>query len=223
MKCTKDRDTILEWLEDFKANYGHFNESSNIISEIEQALEQYNQVVGGVKIPLDIQNACIARRKDESVLEYGLDYHISQFSSLLESGYPNSSQSMNESWIIKCTNLNNLLVEWLEDFKSKFQQYSESEEIISRCESLLEKYHKQVDKVKIPLEIQKARNARSKDGSSLEYGLDYHLQQMNNLVSISYQFKLVQFIYFFKSWIKDYLEIQDFLVEIINGLNKIFI
>ena len=73
-----------------------------------------------------------------------------------------------------------LLVEWLEDFKSKLGEYNEASEIISECENTLDKYISVVEPLRVPLLIQNARNARQKDGSCLEYGLEYHLNKMNN-------------------------------------------
>ena len=146
----------------------------------------YTTKVSKLKIPLDIQNARNARRKDGSCLEFGLDYHISHFDHLLKTGYPNDTQVKNESWIQQCSKDRDLLLEWLEDFKSNYQQYNEAQETIQKCESLLDNYTSQVQKVKIPLDIQKARNARKSDGSNLEYGLEYHLKQMNNLVNNNY-------------------------------------
>ena len=52
-----------------------------------------------------------------------------------------------------------------------------------QCEETLDLYRKVVDKVRIPLLIQNARNARKKDGSCLEYGLEHHLKGFNASVS----------------------------------------
>ena len=76
------------------------------------------------------------------------------------------------------------MVQWLETFKSSFGEYQESQETIDECEKLLQTYRMVVDSIKIPLMIQQARNARQKDGSCLEYGLDYHLKALNDSVCI---------------------------------------
>ena len=78
-------------------------------------------------------------------------------------------------------------MEWLEDFKSQFERYEEAQEIIRECESALEVYTKVVESVRIPLMVQNARNARQKDGSCLEYGLEYHLKNFNAAVCIFHQ------------------------------------
>ncbi len=64
-----------------------------------------------------------------------------------------------------------------------FQEYPQAESTISQSEALLQLYNEKVNVVKVPLDIQKARNARKAQGSNLEYGLDSHLTSMNSLVS----------------------------------------
>ena len=60
--------------------------------------------------------------------------------------------------------------------------YTEAQETINECENALNLYKTIVDPLRIPLLIQNARNARRKDGSCLEFGLDYHLEKFNNMV-----------------------------------------
>ena len=110
---------------------------------------------------------------------------IIYFSIQLEKGIPGDPRfpDRDNEWIEARTKDKELLVEWLEDFKSKLGEYQESQETIIQCENVLNEFTKVVDPVKIPLMIQNARNARQKDGSCLEYGLDYHLNNMNESVS----------------------------------------
>ena len=81
-----------------------------------------------------------------------------------------------------CTQDKDLLIQWLETFKSKFAEYEQSQVTIRECDSILEKYRSVVDPVRIPLLIQNAKNARREQGSCLEYGLDYHLKGFTNAV-----------------------------------------
>ena len=83
-----------------------------------------------------------------------------------------------------------LLVEWLEDFKSKLGEYREATETIEECENTLATYREVVDSVRVPLMIQNARNARQKDGSCLVYGLEFHLNAMRSAVGSSCVFSL---------------------------------
>ena len=60
--------------------------------------------------------------------------------------------------------------------------YTEAQETINECENALNLYKTIVDPLRIPLLIQNARNARQKDGSCLEYGLEYHLKNLSSAV-----------------------------------------
>ena len=111
-------------------------------------------------------------------------------------------------------------MEWLEDFKSKFGEYLESHETVEECEALLETYNNVVEAVRIPLMIQNARNARKADGSCLEYGIEYHLKNLNAAVCILLNNAptsiLLTFLY--SSLRKVYQVIHDSQNEIMNGL-----
>ena len=61
-------------------------------------------------------------------------------------------------------------------------EYTEAQETINECENALNLYKTIVDPLRVPLIIQNARNARKKDGSCLEFGLDYHLDKFKNMV-----------------------------------------
>ena len=104
----------------------------------------------------------------------------------LEKGIPGDPRfpERDNEWITERVKQKELLVEWLEDFKSKLGHVQEAEETIRECESALEVYTKVVESVRIPLMVQNARNARQKDGSCLEYGLQYHLKNFNAAVRI---------------------------------------
>ena len=180
---SKQKELLVEWLEDFKSKLGEYNEASEIISECENTLDKYISVVEPLRVPLLIQNARNARQKDGSCLEYGLEYHLNKMNNALEKGIPNNPARNNE-WIDSQMKCKDLLVEWLESFKSNYSQYSESYKTIEECEDTLKKYNEVVESVRIPLAIQNARNARCKDGSCLEYGLDYHLNNFNSAVCV---------------------------------------
>ena len=85
-------------------------------------------------------------------------------------------------WLQERTKEKELLVQWLEDFKSKFGHYTQSAALIEQCENAIALYKSSVEKIKIPLEIENARNARKQQGSVLEYGFDYHIRQFSGLV-----------------------------------------
>jgi hypothetical protein len=67
------------WLEDFKSRYGEYEEATATINEVEDALRLYKDVVESAKVKLEIQRAIEAKKEQGSVLEYGLDFHLSRF------------------------------------------------------------------------------------------------------------------------------------------------
>ena len=102
----------------------------------------------------------------------------------MEKGIPGDPRfpERDNEWVEEQTKKKTLLIEWLENFKSKFAEYKEARSIIEDCENVLGNYKDKVEKVRIPIEIQNARNAR-KPKSNLEYGLDYHLRGLTSAVS----------------------------------------
>ena len=76
----------------------------------------------------------------------------------------------------------------MEDFKSKLGEHDEAQETIKECEETLDLHKKVVDGGKVKLMVQNARNARHKDGSCLEYGLEYHLK--NFVGPVGYAFSV---------------------------------
>ena len=183
---SKQKELLVEWLEDFKSKLGEYQESQETIDECEIALALYKQVIDAVKIPLMVQNARKARRADGCCLEYGLEYHLNNFNGQLEKGIPGDPRfpERDNEWIEARTKDKELLVEWLEDFKSKLGEYQEAQETIGECEKALDLYSSVVGSVRVPLLIQNARNARQKDGSCLEYGLEYHLKNFVGAVGL---------------------------------------
>ena len=216
----KEKELLVEWLENFKSKLGDYSESAAVINECEVVLELYKKVVDTVKIPLMVQNARNARTKEGSCLEYGLDHHLTSFKGQLEKGLPGDPRfpERDNEWIDAQSKSKELLVQWLEDFKSKFGEYEESWKTIEECEAVLSLYKSIILPLKVPLEIQNARNARKKDGSVLEYGLDHHVKSLTRLVSfIIYYSLFVQILIIIISLKRDFLEILDSLKEITNG------
>lgn len=75
----KSYNLIVQWLEDFRSKYGDYEEAQPTISKIEEALALYKDTIGRSKVKIEVQRARDARRAQGSVLEYGLDYHLSKF------------------------------------------------------------------------------------------------------------------------------------------------
>ena len=78
-ECSKVRDILMEWLEEFKIKYGGYNEASEIIKTSENLFERYKKEVDAHKVAYDVTNA----RNSRSILEYGLDHHLSSFNTMV--------------------------------------------------------------------------------------------------------------------------------------------
>lgn len=179
-----EKDQLVNWLEDFRANYCDLNESQKTIQECEDLLSKYNSIVGKLYIPIQIQNSIQQR---ESKYNLTFDKQIESFVHSIEKGLPGDSRfpDRDNTFMNERSNEYSALVDRLESFKSEFQEYSEAKEIITKAESAIDKYHSFVSSVAIPLQLQNARNARKADGSNLEYGLSYTLNQLKQELSHS--------------------------------------
>jgi hypothetical protein len=188
---------IVQWLEDFKSKFEVYEEAQLTIIRVENALQQYHAIIGSAQLKIDIQKARDARKAQGSVLEYGLDYHLEKFINAvshfdvivdnaklyiqLKSGIP-SDQAKADEYVDAQTKEYQLLLQWLEDFKSKFGDYDEAKATITQVEEALKLYKDVVLAAKLSLDIQRARAARRAQGSVLEYGLQYHHDKFNNNV-----------------------------------------
>lgn len=72
-----------------------------------------------------------------------------------------------------------LLVEWFEDFKSKFSAYKEAVQTMTECDNMLAKSQALLASCKGRLEVQNALNARKAQGSVLEYGFSHFMEHFN--------------------------------------------
>lgn len=97
-------------------------------------------------------------------------------------GDPRFPERDNE-WLAQNIQYKEMLVNWLEDFRSRFEFFTEAQETIRECESILQKSEQILKPIRAPLQIQNARLSRD----ILPYGLDYHIKNLNSAVS-----KLVQ-------------------------------
>lgn len=77
----KSHGLFIQWLEDFKSRFGGYPEAQPTIKEVEDALKLYQDVVGKVKVPLNIKRAREARTAQGSVLEYGLVHTLEKFTN----------------------------------------------------------------------------------------------------------------------------------------------
>ena len=182
---TNQRDLLIQWLEDFKSKCGQSSEAQKTIKECEEALSLYHSVVGKLEGAMKVQRARNSRLADGSCLEYGLDHFLERYSRALEQGFPENSRPEEQtSFVEEQITAKDLLVEWLEDFRSKLGHYDEATPTIEECEAVLAKHRLVVDSVRGRMAVSSAREARHAQGSCLEYGLDYHLEKFTASVRI---------------------------------------
>src|SRR3990167_1827843 len=132
-----------------------------------------------------------------------------------------------KEWLAERTKEKELLVEWLENFKSVAGEYEQAQKTINEVEDTIDLFNSIVSKIKGPLLIQNARNARTKDGSVLEYGLEYHLNHFTSQVFLFFSYhslplSILAYIHAFHyiySLRKDFQGTLDSQREIMNGLN----
>ena len=82
--------------------------------------------------------------------------------------------------------MNSLLTTWLEDFKSRFYEYldTEGKVTVEECEAALKLYKDVIVANRLKIDIQKAIDARADQGSVLEYGLEHHLERFVSNVNL---------------------------------------
>jgi hypothetical protein len=72
--------------EDFNSKFGQEPLAQPTINQCYDAISKCSSIVDKIRIPLAIKNACEARKSDGSVLEYGLDHHLSGMTTALDKG-----------------------------------------------------------------------------------------------------------------------------------------
>ena len=115
-----------------RANLDNMNKPNQPLMNVKRFWNKYNKVIIPLKVPLQIQNARNARSNDGSVLEYGLDYHLRNFKAALEKGLPGDPRfpERDNEYIEEQAKQYDLMLQWLEDFKSKFGQYDQAQATI---------------------------------------------------------------------------------------------
>ncbi len=128
-----------------------------------KALFLSKQKLGSLKDILAIQNARNAKKAQGSVLEFGFTHHVNNMKSALEKGLPADPRfpERDHEWIEKRTKENQLLVEWLEGFKSQFCGCDKAAETIGEAEAVLKMYEDVVNKVKVQISSSRFNLARN--------------------------------------------------------------
>ena len=72
----KEFNAMTQWLESFKSKYAEYEESKDIIGQVESAFSLYQNVVGKGRAKVEIQRAIEARG---APLEYDIKWHLERF------------------------------------------------------------------------------------------------------------------------------------------------
>ena len=183
-KRREEKELLVNWLEEFRAKYGEFKESIQTVEECEAALKLYQDTVAKILVPLQIQKVLLVRDSHSRTLPN----HIENLRSSLQKGVPGDPRfpERDEQYLQANIKDYNLLLERIEDFKSEFGEYEEALPTLEEANSVFDLYQTVIGKIAIPIAVQNERNARRAQGSVLEYGLDYHIKQLNSELALSF-------------------------------------
>lgn len=176
---TRDHNSLVQWLEEFKAKFQEFSEAAETIHKVERALRKFNSVIGGAKLAAELHQAT----EDRSILPYGIEWQLQKFVNDLNKGLPTDINEAKE-WANNISKQQALLVRWNEDFRSCFEYVEAAQPLLKRVQEALEQFRQIFGKTVVPLAIQQAVHARKADGSVCEYGLKYELEKFTNMVTM---------------------------------------
>ncbi len=91
---------------------------------------------------------------------------MENFHRSIDNGIPKDDREV-DNWTKKLAKHNSALVQWLEDFKSKYGEHDDAKKHIGDVEVVMIKYKEKVVPMLVKVEIAKAVDARAKDGSPL--------------------------------------------------------
>ncbi len=95
-----------------------------------------------------------------------MKWELENFNKSIDNGIPSDDRQV-DAWTTKLAKHNNNLIQWLEDFKSKYGEHPDAQKHIKDVEEVLQKYKEKVGPMLAKVAIAKAVDARAKDGSPL--------------------------------------------------------
>ncbi len=95
-----------------------------------------------------------------------MKWELENFNKSIDNGIPSDDRQV-DAWVAKLAKHNSNLIQWLEDFKSKYGEYEYAQKHIKDVEDALAKYKEKVGLMLAKVAIAKAVDARAKDGSPL--------------------------------------------------------
>ncbi len=95
-----------------------------------------------------------------------MKWELENFHKSIDNGIPSDDRQV-DAWVSKLAKHNSNLIQWLEDFKAKYGEYEDAQKHIKDAEEVLKKYKEKVGPMLARVAIDKAADARAKDGSPL--------------------------------------------------------
>ncbi len=95
-----------------------------------------------------------------------MKWELENFHRAIDNGIPSDDRQV-DAWIAKLAKHNSNLIQWLEDFKSKYEDHEDAKKHIADVDEVLLKYKVKVGPLLAKVAIAKALDARAKDGSPL--------------------------------------------------------
>jgi hypothetical protein len=95
-----------------------------------------------------------------------LEYELRQFNGGINSGLPSDNRHVDD-YLKEMEKRKSNLVQWLEDFRSKYGEHAEAQQAIDDTETALHKYKEKIGPIMDKVNVEKAINARKADGSPL--------------------------------------------------------
>ncbi len=91
---------------------------------------------------------------------------MERFNGGLDKGLPSDNREV-DAYLARMGKHNSSLIQWLEDFKGKYGEFAEAQTAIKDTEAALQKYKEKIGPILLKVSIDKAIDARAKDGSPL--------------------------------------------------------
>ncbi len=104
-----------------------------------------------------------------------MKWELENFHKSIDSGIPSDDRQV-DAWTAKLEKHNSCLVQFLEDFKSKYGEHEDAQKPIKDIDEALLKYKVKVTPLIAKVKIAKALDARAKDGSPLVRFYHYFLR-----------------------------------------------
>lgn len=185
-KQAKSQRLLVQWLEDFKSKFTYVDDAEPVIAKVEDALKLYKEVLGKTATTRAIQKARRARRADGSVLEYGLDYHLSKFIASIKRGLP-ADPTESKEYIDTLQKSYVALVQWVNQFRDSFGEYEEANRTIQEVEDALKLYQSVIGGQKSAAALQQAL----KDTATFSYTPENFIRNFSEKVTKDLNFNLI--------------------------------